>query len=401
MLTAGIICEYNPFHAGHARQIAKTRHTAAPDLVVCLMSGEFMQRGEPAVCDKWTRARMALAGGADVVLELPFLSSVRSAERFARGAVRILDAIGTDILSFGAETPDVGKLEAAADILNEEPAEFRSALQNALARGTSYAGARREAAAACAPRLEELVATPNNVLAIEYLRAVQRLGSPVRPLAIERRGAAHGTVWDPGQDSPSSFGVRAALYSAPSDTVSICRAAGVPQTITPVRWHEPLFTLVAGVLRRASPASLCGLLDMESGLEWRMTSAAREAAGFSDFVERAQSRRCPAARIRRLALYALFGVTRELAALADDNLPPYVHVLGVRRDAMDKFRQLCRSSRIPLEPSPKAYAADRRVQLDLAAGDLYGLFTNPVRPAGADYTTAFAPLPAPLPAPHG
>lgn len=390
MRIAGIICEYNPLHFGHAYHLRETRTRTGADLIVCLMSGEFTQRGEPAICNKWTRARMAIHAGADVVLELPFLYAVRSAEHFAAGAVRILHSIGADVLSFGAECSDVQRLQYAAQLLEDESADFSAHLRSLLAQGQSYAAARRAAAGrAHGEWLEQLLSQPNNVLAIEYLRAIERFCCHLEPLAVERLGSGHDSVWANGA-YPNSHAVREAIMQSPAaDWASIFRAAGVPCGFEPTAWQHPLFTLLSAHLRRTDPGSLDLLPDMEHGLAYRLIGAGRHAVRFDELVQLSATRRYPPARIRRLLLYALLSVTRKLAMQADSGeLPLYGHVLAVRKDALDRFGVMCKESSIPVAASPNRLPPGPLLRLDEDAADIYGLLCTPVRQAAADFTNA-------------
>lgn len=390
MRIAGIICEYNPVHSGHVHHLRETRRRSRADLIVCLMSGEFMQRGEPAVCDKWTRAEMAVDAGADIVLELPFLYAVRSAEHFALGAVRILSSIGARILSFGAECSDTARLLQAARLLNDESNEFRARMHTALNQGQSYAAARRIAAAAYGPWLPDLLAHPNNVLAVEYLRADQRLGSGLEPLAVARLGSGHDQPWRPG-NHPSSAAVRDALTAQPAASDAILHAAGVPRSFVPASWQERLFTLVSAQLRSASSERLETLPDIEPGLARRLIDAGRTASSFSALVDSAATRRYPPSRIRRLLLYTLLGITRNLTDSADNGgFPAYAHVLAVRSDRLEEFGQMCAAAKVPVAASPKYLPDSPLLEKDIASSDIYGLLSTPVRRAGADFTAPFA-----------
>ncbi|MDR3121523.1 MAG: nucleotidyltransferase family protein, partial [Clostridiales bacterium] len=203
MNAAFVIAEYNPFHNGHAYHIARTRRELAPDALVCVMSGHFTQRGSPAVVDKWARARMALLSGADLVLELHPVYACAGAERFALGAIATIGAFATPDgnnmdcwLSFGAECGDLSLLLELGAILAEEPPPFREALAASLGAGSSFAAARAEAAAACCTtqaatagdsarrRVKETLKGSNNILALEYIKAIRRLRLPIKPHLI-------------------------------------------------------------------------------------------------------------------------------------------------------------------------------------------------------------------------
>ncbi len=182
MKTVGIICEYNPFHEGHAHQMREARRLTGADCVVCAMSGPCVQRGDLAIADKWTRTRMALAGGADVVFELPALCAVRAAADFARGGVSLLAAVGVDFLSFGSETAEMAELAE----LSAPPEGFDERVREAIARGVSYPRAVHEAYASLPVGQRSLAAMPNAVLGAEYIRAIRELGSKIEPVPVLR-----------------------------------------------------------------------------------------------------------------------------------------------------------------------------------------------------------------------
>ena len=192
MKVLGIIAEYNPFHNGHQYHIEEAKRQADADAVVVVLSGNFTQRGEPALLEKHTRAHAALFGGADLVLELPSLFSAASAEYFAWGGISALHATGVvSSISFGMEGNSITPLMEVAQILSSEPPLFQEALKNALATGCSYPKARALALAEVTGCAEELLQQPNNILAIEYLKANIRLGSPFSILPIQRQGAGY------------------------------------------------------------------------------------------------------------------------------------------------------------------------------------------------------------------
>ena len=197
MKVTGIIAEYNPFHQGHAYHLARARELTGADRLLVVMGGNFMQRGEPAIVDKYARAEMALKNGADLVLELPAAAATGSAEYFAEGAVELLDASGVvDALCFGSELGKLAPLERAAALLLEEPEEYRQLLREELKRGKNFPEAREIALSAFFPE-RELLSAPNNILAIEYLKALKRRKSSIEAVTIPRLGNYHGN--DSGQ----------------------------------------------------------------------------------------------------------------------------------------------------------------------------------------------------------
>ena len=210
--TIGIIAEYNPFHNGHAYQLKKIRKRHSNATIVAVMSGSFTQRGEAAILDKWTRAKLAIENGVDLVCELPYAFACRSAEHFARGGVQSLAALGIDALAFGAETNDLAMLQSVAHCMDTE--SFQSALHDRIAAGASYASALSSELMERRNIDDSILRAPNNILAIEYLRALARYASDVTPMLIERTGAAyHDTQLH--EDTASASAIRNALRGKP------------------------------------------------------------------------------------------------------------------------------------------------------------------------------------------
>lgn len=387
MRIAGIIAEYNPFHTGHAYHIARTRELSGADIVVCAMAGEFTQRGYPAICDKWTRTRMALEGGVDVVVELPFLYATQSAQGFATGGVALLNALGVDVLSFGSETADIALLSAAAALLEHESDQFRAALRASLDIGNSYAEAQRDALHAIDPHIGSVLQTPNNMLAVEYLRAMHRIGS-MEPCAVQRHGCGHHerTLGAPGSFA-SSTAIRQALLTARAPQ-SFLDQVGTHVPIHPVKPDNVLFTLTSAALRNALAEDLAVLPDMEPGLAHRIIRAARSASSWQDMVGRITTKRYPSARVRRTLIYTIFNIHAEHVRAANAlEIPLHARVLGVRKDSRSALAELSERTRIPLSTRPSQLPDTLLTKLDVRACDLYGLFMRPVRPAGADFTT--------------
>ncbi len=333
MPTIGIVAEYNPFHTGHAYQIAQTRRAMGEESpVVAVMSGNWVQQANCAVADKWTRAALALLGGVDVVLELPTVWATASAESFARGAVSLLAGSGVvEVLSFGSECGDMKALERVAGGLNH-PRYAQKLLQN-LASGHPYASARQTAVQALVGREAEILATPNNNLGVEYIRALSTLGRNIRPYTVLRQGAAH--------NSPN---LPEGTASAPFVSATWLRRA-----LTEGRWEEAEYYLGTASrrllesrgelpsLERLERAMLARVRTMSlgdwealpdsgaaEGLPRRLERAGRQARSMEEFFALAKTKRYTHARLRRLALWALLGLTiSEIPAR-----PPYLRVLG-------------------------------------------------------------------------
>ncbi len=321
MAAVGVICEYNPFHGGHLRQFAQIRQRLGADTaIVCLMSGEFVQRGEVAVFSPAVRAAAAAECGADIVLELPVTHSLRSAEGFAAGGVEILSRLGAvDTLCFGAEHADEAELLQTAKILCG--ADYDAALREALTARVSYPAARERALIACGGD-GALLRRPNDILAAEYCKALVQQKSPLRPLVLPRGGDYHAL--DADTENPSATAVRA-LYPGGN------WRALVPEAAAALYAGAERFTMAAG--ERAMLARLRGMAksDWETvpygseGLWSAVYKAVQHAGSVEEIIESAKSKRYVRTRLQRLLLCAYLGLT------ADDLARPaeFVRVLAL------------------------------------------------------------------------
>ena len=369
MKTAGIICEYNPFHLGHARQLRLIRQALGEDtLVICAMSGNYVQRGAPAMWDKFTRARAAVACGADAVFELPITTVLQSAEGFARGGVEILTRLGVDVLSFGAECPDGNRLMSLARKIDSE--DFSAVLRQWLGLGLPYAAARQQALGDA----EGLLSQPNNILGLEYCRAILSQDSHLQPLVIHRNGDYHAQ--SPTKDAPSATAVRA-LYPQGDWQMCVPPAAAAQFSNSP--WYETAFG------ERAVLARLRALRDEEwsrcahgsEGLWSKAMKAARSCSTFEQIIEATKSKRYPRTRFQRLLLCAYLGITQ-----ADLTRPiSYVRILALSEQGRGFVRSARSKSDLTLvnpgqTPPDQAYFA-----LETRASDLFTLFAAPNCPS--------------------
>ena len=379
---AAIIAEYNPFHNGHMHHIARTRE-AGYDRVVCIMDGHLTQRGNFAALSKWSRARAALVCGADAVIELPALLACRSADVFARAGVEIAAAIGADALSFGSETGDISLLRAMADA--EEDDAFRETLNASLSRGESLPRAR---AAAMARTLgyDQVPTGPNDILAAEYLRALQALGENApQPLVIRRRESYHSLETGP---MASASAIRAAV----SGGALAAAAEGLPAQarfqLNEMAARHGADDMYLYAVRRLGPEGLLGLPDVTEGLENRMYAAAGDSATLEDMLAAAKCKRYTYARLMRLAAHALTGLEAELAARHPG--PEYIRLLGMRAEAGDAVSEIARRARLPMFSLPQMrenemFAFEERVT------ELWALTRDlpEERRSGQEYTRKF------------
>ena len=328
MRTVGIICEYNPLHRGHEKQLRQVRQLGG-DAIVCLMSGNYVQRGAPAILDKALRARAAIACGADLVLELPVTASLSSAEGFAREGVRLLGSFCSE-LCFGAETADTALLEATAEALLSD--RFPPALRQQLDKGLSFPTARAKA-------LEEMgldasvLDTPNNILGVEYCKAIQALGVRMKPLVIHRQGDYHAQQAD--TENPSATAVRQRMVAQnPWEAL-------VPEDAYRLFAGASLHTLAAG--ERAVLARLRSMEDAEfealphgsEGLWRKLMHASRRCAGLEELAAEVKSKRYTRTRIDRMILCAFLGLRQQdLEAPA-----PYARALAFNDQGREVLKQ--------------------------------------------------------------
>lgn len=386
MTVAGIITEYNPFHLGHKYQLAETKKGLNGDVaLVCVMSGNFVQRGECAILDKWSRAKCALLGGADLVLELPTPWATASAEGFAKGAVEVLAATGVvDTLSFGSESGETESLRAAARCLNSE--EYRAALKGELDKGVSFAAAREKAVRGLIGKAGACLSTPNNNLAVEYLRA---LPPGMEAMAVRRVGAAHDGAVADGFASASA--IRAMLAAGDFSGAEGYLPAGTAEEL---RGHAPADLRYAerailARLRGMTEADFAALPDSGAaeGLPVRLVRAAREAGSLAAFCDSAKTKRYAHARIRRLALWAFLGLTAE----DRPEHVPYVRVLGMNERGKALLGRMKKTCDLPVITKP-AHAkklpglAGALFEREAGYTDLYALCTPTVQPCGLEWT---------------
>ncbi len=415
MGTTGIICEYNPFHRGHLRQLRLAREQGGEDCaIVCLMSGNYVQRGEPAVFPKRLRAEAALRCGADLVLELPLTAALSSAEGFAAGGVRVLTALGCDWLCFGTETEKLELLRRSAEA-NLDPA-FDGLLRRELEGGCSYAAARQRALTALGAG--EGLSSPNDILAVEYLKALLRQSSPMRPMPIHRPGDYHSEALDP--EAPSATALRAALISAgrdlrcPSGIRNECHLpeakhglearqgdkqclsprslqetpswhAAVPSCLHALYENAPVHSwrtgerAVLAILRTLPEEAFRQLPFGAEGLWSKLMKNCRSRGSTEEILQSTISKRYTRTRIQRMLLCAVLGLRAEdLARPA-----PYARILGFNRRGRALLREM--KARFPLVNAGERPADAGYYALETRASDLYSLFSAAgPRPAGEE-----------------
>lgn len=406
MQVVGIVAEYNPFHTGHAYQIAKSRQLLGRDsAITAVMSGNWVQQADCAIADKWLRARLALMGGVDLVLELPTVWATASAESFAQGAVKLFEATGVvRFLSFGSECGDVDQLRQVAACL-DSPA-CQAELRRFLDKGMPFAACRQAAVRELlSEELSQLLASPNNNLGIEYIRALNAVNSDIQPLTIPRKGAAHNSILE-----------KDAAFTVPGDGAAplFVSATQLRQELREGNWAQAAPYLVPGgrQLLEAAPAGLPALEHVErailarlrtmtaddwaklpdsgaaEGLPQRLERAGRQCGSIEEFYHMAKTKRYTHARLRRLLLWAYLGITA--ADLPD--APPYLRVLGFNSRGRQVLREMRDRAALPILTKP-AHGKElnppgqRLLNLEARCTDLYDLCLPTVPTPGREWMT--------------
>ncbi len=335
-MVLGIIAEYNPFHNGHLYHILKSKELTKDDYVIAIIGGNFTQRGESSIVDKWTKAEMAIAGGVDLVIELPTLYSVSSAENFADGAIKILNSLKVvDHISFGAECQELNKLNIIANILYEEPKEFKAFLTDELSKGISFPKARENAILNYLKDFsyKNILSEPNNILGIEYLKALKKYRSKIKPVLVPRKSSGHLTTDYTGSIS-SSTAIRNMLKAG--------KTANLKDALTPSSYtilkdeinkghfvidFSKFEKIALYNLRLMSLEDIKKIPDVSEGLEHLIKRAALSCNTFDDFINIVCSKRYTKTRIRRILLYSILGITKKDIDISK-KIVPYVRVLG-------------------------------------------------------------------------
>lgn len=340
MKLLGIVSEYNPFHKGHKFHIEAAKEKTACDGVVSVMSGNFVQRGEGALFDKLSRAEAATKNGVDLIFELSPYFSLSSAERFALSGVKLLSSIPeVKFLAFGAENTDVELFNRAADILINEPFEYKKALKDALKDGISFASAREKAFLALGEdELIPLVQKPNNILGVEYIKAIKRLNADLVPVPIKREGSSHDSLEN--TTMPSASFLRKAYFDKEVDLFK----SGVPESVISEKYfdNEEFEKAILSKIILTDKEELKKYDGISEGLENRIKDLSKKANSFEELLEMVKSKRFAYSRIKRSLV--LFGLGIEKS----EALPGYLKVLSFNENGQKILNKIKKTSMLPV-----------------------------------------------------
>lgn len=346
----GIIAEYNPFHNGHLYHLETSKKLTDADYTVAIISGNFTQRGSTSIVDKWSKTKMALKNGIDLVIELPVLYSISSAENFADGAIKILNSLGiVDYLSFGAETSDISILNNIANILCSEHEEYKNLLSIELEKGLSFPKARENALLDYIKNTDDnvpenriidfekyskVLSSPNNILGIEYLKALKKYKSSIKPVCISRFKTEYNSS-NFSENIASATAIRELIKNKNFDAI---------KTVIPLESSSFLMDCINSgcivpdlncfekeiiyTLRKMSIEEIANIPDVSEGLEFSIKKAANSCNNINEFLDIVKSKRYTITRLQRILLYALLGISKEDMQLSKKVEKPYIRVLG-------------------------------------------------------------------------
>lgn len=349
----GIIAEYNPFHNGHLYHLEKSKQLTGCNKTISIISGNFTQRGSTSLVDKWEKTKMALSNGIDLVIELPTLYSISSAENFADGAIKILNSLGiVDFLSFGAETEDINLLNNISNILCDEPEDYKISLSNELKKGLPFPKARENALLACVGNSNDylnILSSPNNILAIEYLKALKKYNSNIEPVCISRYKSQYNSK-NFSDNIASATSIRELVKNdnfekikdlVPDSTYSIL--------LENIKNKHIVLDLnifekeIMYVLRKMYIEEIAELPDVSEGLEFNIKNAVNSCNTIDELINRIKSKRYTYTRIQRILLYALLEITKKDMEISKKVLP-YVRVLGFNENGKKLISEISKKN---------------------------------------------------------
>lgn len=400
----GIIGEYNPFHNGHKYHLEESKRILNADYSVAIISGNFVQRGNVSIVDKWAKAEMALSNGVDLVVELPTIYSVSSAENFAYGAIKTLDSLNiVDYISFGSELGDLDVLNKFADIFYRQPSEYVSILNHELSKGISFPKARENAILMYLNdirRYSNVLSSPNNILGIEYLKALKKSKSHIRPLTIQRENVGYNQL-----GSTNNFASATAIRDMIMNNKLSKLPYVMPRETYKILYHsfqkghyvkdlsrfekEIIYTL-----RRMSIKEIAELPDVVEGLEHSIKNAANSCNTLNEFMNIIKTKRYTTTRIQRILVYALLGITKKDMKESTKTIP-YIRVLGFNKKGKELLSIISNSNRnIDVITSVKKYLdygnsskySKNMLNIDINATNIYTIGYQKDSWSNLDYT---------------
>lgn len=358
--------EYNPFHNGHAYHVQQSKKLTDSNVLIAVMSGPFLQRGEPALVSKWTRTKMALCGGADIIVELPYAFATQKAETFANGAISILNALNVSEICFGSESGNIREFHDTVSIRQKEKNKLDTLVQQYMKTGMSYARANSEAFSHLQNTENTIdVAQPNNILGLHYVEAIHTQNIAMKTKTIQRFAAHYHDEIFYDEKIASATSIRKQLFSSEHSFETI--APFVPamtkqllekyaRTYGLLHNWEQYFPFLKYKLMTMSPLELGNIYEVEEGLEHRILSLIREASSFTTFMETLKTKRYTWTRLQRICTHILTNTTKEDMKRAEvEKLAPYIRLLGMSQKGQTYISHIKKQLHIPLLTHGKTF----------------------------------------------
>lgn len=403
----GLITEYNPFHNGHLRHLEMSKQLSNCKYSIAVMSGNFVQRGDTSIVNKWIKTEMALKNGVDLVIELPTLYALSSAENFADGAIKILDELGlVDYVSFGSEIGDINPLNEIASLLYKEPKELSQMIAANVKTGLPYAKARElalEKYYGNSKRINNIIDSPNNILGIEYLKSLKKHRSNIVPITIKRDYSDYNSTKEK-TGIVSATAIRTMVqnkknihYVVPYETYELFdqeKEAGRLIKGLSVFEKEIIY-----IFRKMSLAEIAALPDVSEGLENRIKAAVSKYSTLDKVIDEIKTKRYPQSRIQRIMLYALLDITEKDIAMSK-KVTPYVRVLGFNQNGKRIISTIAKGNpKVELVTSVKKYLdgpanvnLKKMLQKDILASNIYTLGYESQGISNLDFTNKIIEL---------
>lgn len=398
MTILGLISEYNPFHYGHKYHLEQSKNKTNSDFSIAIMSGSFLQRGEPSFMDKWTKAKMAVDNGVDLVLELPFIFSSQSAEYFAYGGVKLLDSLNiVDYLSFGSEIGDINPLSQIANILSDEPDSYKEILKFYLSKGLSYSVSRSNAlekyintiSPTSQYNYKEILKKSNNILGVEYLKALTKINSKIIPITIERSGSNYNDLsLDKGFASATAIrsmikskGINSISNLIPIETYN-CLVEYL-NNYDDFNYLENYNQILLYLLRTTKKDELMNLIDIENGLENRIVEQGYKYHNINEIIDNIVTKRYPRTRIQRLFVHLINKLYKDKFLELSKDYPSYIRVLGANKNGLVLLNDIKQNSTLPIITKFADYkhfndkVLEEMLEFDKKSTDLFFIGLNP------------------------
>ncbi|MBE1553573.1 putative nucleotidyltransferase [Filibacter limicola] len=383
MKAVGIIVEYNPFHNGHLYHALQAKHTTQADVIIAVMSGNFLQRGEPAFVNKWSRARMALESAVDIVFELPYAFATANAPNFAQGAIRLLDAAHCSTFCFGSEDGNLEPFKRSLHLIQQAGDVYEEIVKEAVGRGLSYPKALNEAylstvdSANTKGSIADL-SMPNNILGFHYMEAAQKIGSTIEPVTIPRIVARYHDDVVEGNRIASATGIRKSFFE--SDALNTV-ASFIPDSTREIllQWQSErqsfgswatFYPQLRFIILRDGPERLRSIADITEGIENLFYRAAANNGTFESFMREVKSKRYTWTRIQRMLTHIFTGFTYDKRNCM--TTPSYLRLLGMSQAGKNYLNENKKRLKLPLVSKAAAFS-DPSLEMDILASDLYAL----------------------------